>query len=486
LPTLNEVNGQKPREIAARVLARRRNGVEFTETLLELALAPARLSAPDRGLCHELVFGVVRWQATLDWLIARKTQGRTQKPGLQDLLRLGLYQIFWLDRIPDHAAVHETVEMAKHAGYGPQAGFVNAILRGYLREADETKRALTELKRTQPALGWSHPEWLVERWRQRFGEERTQSLLEWNNTPPKTFARVNTLRTDATKLVEAWRDENVDYDFVTHDWTGENLVFELKSHPPLTTLESFRRGWFYLQDPSTLLAVRELDPQPGETILDLCAAPGGKTTFIAQSMNNEGRIVAHDIFPDRLKLIEENCARLGVTCVKLSVSDLNCPHPDPLPQEREKQSALRGKTGQHRIADDRTTIPPLPGGEGRGEGERNLTTNTPTFDRILVDAPCSNTGVLRRRVDLRWRIQPDEIERLRATQLELLRQAATYLKPGGVLVYSTCSLEPEENAGVVKQLLAAQAGFRLERERELLPFTDGVDGAFTARLIRLL
>jgi len=429
------VNGQKPREIAAGVLGGRRGGDEFTETLLENALAGSRLSAPDRGLCHELVFGVVRWQATLDWLIARKTPGRTQKPGLQDLLRLGLYQIFWLDRIPDHAAVHETVAMAKQAGYGPQAGFINAILRGYVRETDETRRVLNELKQTQPALGWSHPGWLVKRWQGRFGEGATRRLLEWNNAPPKTFARVNTLRTDAGKLLAKWRDENVDYDFVTHDWTGGNLVFALKSHPPLTRLESFQQGWFYLQDPSTLLAVRELDPQPGETILDLCAAPGGKTTFIAQLMNNQGRVVAHDIASDRLKLVRENCARLGVTCA------------EPTPA---------------------------------------LDSRPPAFDRILVDAPCSNTGVLRRRVDLRWRIQSREIERLRTTQLALLQSAAKRLQPGGTLVYSTCSLETEENSEMVKQFLTAQAGFRLERERELFPFKDGVDGAFTARLIRLL
>lgn len=410
-------------------------GEEFTETLLEQVLATAGLSPADRGLCQELVFGVVRWQAALDWLIARKTQGRTQKPALQDLLRLGLYQIFWLDRIPDHAAVHETVEMAKHGGFGPQAGFINAILRSYLREAEETRTALADLKRTQPALGWSHPEWLVKRWQERFGDENTQRLLEWNNTPPKTFARVNTLKTDPGKLVEQWRDENVDYDFVTREWIGENLVFELKSHPPLTMLESFRRGWFYIQDPSTLLAVRELDPQPGEDILDLCAAPGGKTTYVAQLMNNQGRIVAHDIAPDRLKLIEENRTRLGLTCVATA-----------------------------------STLDPRPS----------------AFDRVLVDAPCSNTGVLRRRVDLRWRIQPAEIARLRATQLALLRQAAKQLKPGGRLIYSTCSLELEENSEVVKQFLAAEAGFRLESERELTPGKDAVDGAFIARLVRLL
>ena len=325
----------------------------------KIALQGASLSPADRGLCQEITYGVVRWQATLDWLIARKTSGREQKPALQNLLRLGLYQIFWLDRIPDHAAVHETVELAKQNGFGAQAGFVNAVLRGYLREQDETQKLLAGLKISQPALGWSHPEWLVARWQKRWGIEKTAALLEWNNTPPKTFARVNTLKfggadgarlwpktqpqqagqtgdagniqiaaagaahtaapekmADAGDLLTRWREENVEYDFVRRDWLEENLVFELKSHPPLNSLASFRDGWFYIQDPGTLLAVCQLGPQPGETILDFCAAPGGKTTFIAQLMNNQGRIVAQDVSEERLKWIQENCARLGVTCVE--------------------------------------------------------------------------------------------------------------------------------------------------------------------------
>src|SRR5882757_1555758 len=173
---LNVFNPQKPRQIAARVLGQRRTNGLFVEDLLEIALANAPLSSADRGLCQEIVYGVVRWQAALDWLILRKTNGREQKPALQDLLRLGLYQIFWLDRIPDHAAVHETVELAKRDGFGAQAGFVNAILRGHLREADATRSMLAELKSTQPAIGWSHPEWLVERWQKRFGAERTHQL----------------------------------------------------------------------------------------------------------------------------------------------------------------------------------------------------------------------------------------------------------------------------------------------------------------------
>ena len=428
------MNDQNPRQIAARVLSQRLTSGEFTENLLEIALANARLSPADRGLCHELVCGVVRWQATLDRLIARKTTpGREPRPALVNLLRLGLYQIFWLDRIPPHAAVHETVEQAKRSGYVSQAGFINAVLRGYLREFEEVKKILADMKISQPALGWSHPEWLVERWRKNVGDAPTRKLLEWNNTPPKTFARVNTLKTDAAKLVERWREENVEYDFFTRIWTGENLVFELKAHPPLHALPSFRDGWFYVQDPSTLLAPSQLGAQPGETILDLCAAPGGKTTFIAQLMNNTGKIVAGDLDQNRLRLVSDNCTRLGVTSVE-------------------------------------TVLPAL------------LSDQPAVFDRILIDAPCSNTGVMRRRVDLRWRISPDEILRLKRTQSDLLQRAATKLKPGGSLVYSTCSLEPAENSEVVKDFLLGHQNFRLETEHQLLPFAEGVDGAYVARL----
>jgi 16S rRNA (cytosine967-C5)-methyltransferase len=430
------VSGQKPREIAVDVLGRQGGG-DFTEDLLESALGSAALPAADRRLCQELVYGITRWRATLDWLIARKTGGRHQKHAMQNLLRLGLYQIFWLDRVPNHAAVHVTVELAKHRGFGPQAGFVNAVLRGYLRDFEPTRALLVELKQSQPALGYSHPEWLVNRWLTRWGLGSTAELLAWNNTPPKTFARVNTLKISAEKLLPLWRDENVEYDFVRRDWFEENLLFELKSFPPLERLPSFRQGYFYIQDPSTLLAVRELDPQPGERVLDLCAAPGGKLTFIAQLMANHGLLVGHDIGQDRLRLLEENCARLGVTSAELRLIPPSTPH-----------SGLR----------------------------------SPPFDRVLVDAPCSNTGVMRRRVDLRWRISLKEIERLGAAQLELLRTAASLVKPGGVLVYSTCSLEPEENAKVVEQFLAEQHGFRRERECELEPFKEGVDGAYVARL----
>ena len=178
------VHEQIPREIAVNVLRQRETGADYVENLLENELIQTPLSPVNRGLCQELVYGIVRWQTTLDWLIARKTEGREQKPELQILLRLGLYQMFWLDRVPNHAAVHETVELAKTLGFGPQAGFVNAVLRGYTRERVPTEELLQKLKIEQPHLGYSHPEWLCQRWSIRWGAEKTAQLLGANTGRP--------------------------------------------------------------------------------------------------------------------------------------------------------------------------------------------------------------------------------------------------------------------------------------------------------------
>jgi len=225
--SLKAVNEQKPRQIAIRVLKERRLERDYTEDLFEKELSKHRLSSPDRALCQELVYGIARWQATLDWLIARKTDGRNQKEDLQILLQLGLYQMFWLDRIPNHAAVHETVEIAKQLGLGPQAGFINAVLRAYTRERVETEKLLADLKISQPALGHSHPEWLYQRWLARWGAEKTAQLMDLNNTPPPTFARVNLLKTDPAKLAAQWEKERVKFVARTWDWTGDGLVFQL-------------------------------------------------------------------------------------------------------------------------------------------------------------------------------------------------------------------------------------------------------------------
>ena len=439
---LKVVTAEKPRQIAARILRTRLLEEKYSENLLEIEFASHSLTGADRGLCQELVYGVVRRQGTLDWLIARKTGDRTQRPALRVLLQLGLYQMFYLDRIPDHAAINETVELAKQSGFVAQSGFVNAILRGYAREREATQKVLADLKKTEPPVGHSHPAWLHERWRARWGAENAARLMEWNNQPPPTYARVNLLKTRPEDLLKQWEGEGVQAEPVRWDWTTDDTLFRLDNHPPLARLPSFQQGGFYVQDPSTLLAVQVLEPRSGETILDLCAAPGGKTTAMAQRMQNRGLIVAQDLQPDRLELVRENCVRLGVVCVEVGLASTAA------------ASAAGGATA----------------------------TPARQYDRVLVDAPCSNTGVMRRRVDLRWRIRAEEIQRLRGTQLDLLRRVAPLVKLGGTLVYSTCSLESEENHSVVEEFLRGHPRFELRGERELLPFTHGVDGAYVARL----
>jgi 16S rRNA (cytosine967-C5)-methyltransferase len=425
---------EKPRQIALRVFERFRSSPDYIERHLEDALESAGLSVPDRALCRELVCGIVRWQATLDWLISRRTDGRSQPAGLQDLLRLGLYQMMWLDRIPAHAAVNETVEMAKQAGFGQQTGFLNAVLRGYARQQTATRGLLEDLKTREPALGHSHPGWLWERWKSRWGADAAARLMAWNNIPPRTCVRINRLRADTARVIEQWRTEKVEFEPIRQSWIEENQAFEIKSHPSLESLPSFQQGGFYVQDPSTLLAVAELAPQKGEAILDLCAAPGGKSMLIAEKMGNCGRVVAHDPDPRRLALVTENARRLGVECIE-AISTL-----------------------------------PATGNEAS------------RFDRVLVDAPCSNTGVMRRRADLRWRIRPEEIDRLAETQIQLLRKAAARVRSGGLLVFSTCSIEKEENQDLVQRFLAESPAMTLEGERQILPWIEGVDGAYVARL----
>ena len=367
---------------------------------------------------------------------------------------LGFIRILWLDRIPNHAAVHETVELAKSTGLASKAGFLNAVLRGYVRELDASRQLLSDLKTRQPALGYSHPEWLAARWAERWGPSQTSRLMEWDNTPPKTFARVNLLRTTPDVLLRQWGKEEVEFGLLSRDWLEESSMFELKSHPALGTMPSFQQGMFYIQDPSTVLAARELAAAPGETVLDFCAAPGGKLGCLAQSMGNQGRLFAQDTGLDRMRMIDENCARLGIACVRKIIAGATLDAP-------AAEFAPGGGS-------------PAPGGERIPD----------LFDRILVDAPCSNTGVMRRRVNLRWRLRFEEIGRLAAGQLRLLEQAASRLKREGRLVYSTCSLEREENEEVVERFLANHPDFRLGGTRMLLPFTDQVDGAFVARFER--
>lgn len=379
-----------------------------------------------------MTLGTARWRLTLEWLARRKL--RTEPPEtVMLLICLGLYQLFWM-RIPQHAAVFETVELCRKFDIERYKTLINALLRGYGREIDATRQLLEELRREDPARACSHPEWLYERWKNQWGAESALELMDWNNTIPQPFLRVNTLKIEVDELLDSLRSQGVEAEKVVFPFLTEQILLKLPSAGAPHRLQGYEEGLFYVQDPATLLAVQSLAPRPGERVLDHCAAPGGKTTYIAQRMKNQGSIVAVDI-AERLDLIRENCNRLGFGIVQpVAVRDF---------QARPSE---------------------------------------PEFDRILLDVPCSNTGVLRRRIEARYRLNLRELDILKETQANLLESVAPRLKSGGTLVYSTCSLDSEENEGQVSRFLGSHPEFELLSSRLLLPHVEKTDGAFVSVL----
>lgn len=408
------------RRVALAALRTWRRKKEFADAIISSTLSASALQTADRAFVVELFYGVLRNFILLDFWISKVRRGHIDVD-LRDLLRLGLYQIF-IAKTPEHAAVYEMVEIAPTG----QRAIVNAMLRSAARIRQE----LQEKANLQPLhVRASHPKFLIERWEKQFGTDATEALCAWNNLPPPTYARINRLRIDRQAFLERYRNARTMPDV-------PNFV-ELSS--PVSALD---QGDCYVQDPSTSIACELLQPKPGEKILDACAAPGGKTGYVAELMGNQGLIVGCDREPARLGLLDENLTRLGVRIAKIVCHDWT-----------------------------KSVAPP------------EILSEAP-FDRILIDAPCSNTGVMRRRVDVRWRLKPEDFNRMQARQIQIALAVFPLLKPGGILVYSTCSLEREENEDVVQQLLGQMSILQLEEERRFVPFQDNFDGGFAARLRR--
>lgn len=387
----------------------------FASDILDDLARSLRLSPPDRALAQEILYGTIRNLYLLDELISRFRKG-SLNPLTQNLLRIGLYQLFKTG-IAEHAAVNETVELArKH-----ERSLINAILRNAQRKKPEL---LQEIETWPLEDRYSHPEFLLKRWVNQYDGISVEALCRWNNEAPVVFARINPLARDLDAL-DRVRSETQPC-LVGESFPG---FFRVDGAPNPDWL---REGLIYVQDPSTSLACRLLDPKPGEEILDACAAPGGKTALLAAMMKNEGSIIATDNSPPRLEQLRENLQRLAVANTEVKLADWNAPE---------------------------------------------AASNFPKFDAILLDVPCSNTGVMRRRVDVRWRIQERDLARQAINQAELLGAAAKLLKPGGRIVYSTCSIDKAENEAVVEV-----SALKLERTVTSLPWRDGVDGAFAALL----
>ena len=383
-----------------------------------------------------------RMDYVLELFLAEKLEGLT--PWIRNILRMGIYQIDFMEKVPESAAVDESVKLAKKYGHKGTAALVNAVLRSYLRNKSKVVfPSWGQDKVENIALFYSFPSWMVERWLEVFGEEETVKLCDAFNQRPRLSLRVNSLRIGQKDMEEIFNREKIRFK------PGRFLknYYSIESKMDLSQFSPLQEGWVYFQDESAGFPVMLLDPQPGECILDLCAAPGGKATFIAEKMKDQGMVIAVDISLEKLKTIKENCDRLGIESVKLCCADaksFSC-HP---------------------------------------------------VDKILLDAPCSALGTLGRNSDARWRKQKEDIPRLQKLQLEILSRAAELLKSGGVLVYSTCTIMPEENEQVIYRFLEQRKDFKqtdshlfvdsnLVNEKgfvRTLPQDHKMDGSFACRL----
>ncbi len=421
----------------------------YANVALAKELRKGELGDLDRRFVTELVYGTVKAGDTLDWIIRQYINRPMSKvePIIRDILRMGVYQLRYMDKIPVSAVCNESVELAKQYGHVGLSKFVNGVLRTMVREPErgnfpEGKGKAT----TYLALTQQHPEWLVRRWIKEFGYEETEKLCEFNNSQPALTVRTNTLKTSPSELMLQLVAAGVDCERAS--LTNEGII--IKGHGSLDSLQVLQDGYCQVQDESSMLVAHVVDPQPNELILDVCSAPGGKATHLAALMNNQGRIIAGDIYQHKLDRIMDNAERLGINIIEPMLIDAR-----EIWQEFPQQA-----------------------------------------DRVLVDAPCSGLGVLRRKPDSRWRKSKELLRELPKLQLQILKSAGAAVKPGGLLVYSTCTITHEENQDVVRAFLKmtgeftlVHAGQRLPIPRademvQLYPQRDGTDGFFIACMRR--
>lgn len=441
------MNTLSTRQIAFTALREVHRGA-YADTAVDRTLQKFKLSDHDRRLMTELVYGSVRRQRSLDAIIDQIADKKSQQQprDLRCILHLGLYQLRYQQKIPVSAAVNTTVQLAKENGFSGLTGFVNGFLRQYIRLLEKTCDPLILPENLVERLGilYSFPNWVIEVWLSQLGQEETEKLCQWMNQTPTIDLRVNILQASVEMVESVFKKAGILVDRIPHLPQGLRLVGPTG---PIQNLPGFTEGWWCIQDAAAQLVGHLLDPKPGEVIIDVCAAPGGKTTHIAELMGDNGKIYACDRTPSRLRKLSENAQRLRLQSIEIFPGD------------------SRNFTQFHHVA-----------------------------DRVLLDAPCSGLGTMHRHADARWRQNPSSVGDLAQIQKELISHTANFVKPGGVLVYATCTLHPQENEDLIREFLHISPQWEMEKPNfdfldvsspgwlKLWPHQQLMDGFFLVRL----
>ena len=442
---------QNSREVALKILYQVNEEGAYANLALDKALFLWKNEdAREKGFVTELVYGSIKQQGTLDYLLNQFAKIKVKKMDryTRNILRMALYQIRFLDKVPESAAVDEAVKLSKR--YGHSDKFVNAVLRNYLRGKETVVWPNLEKEPVAYlATRYSYPMWIAEWFLRQFGMKQAEELCQWFNQPSTLWIRTNTLKISRRDLKQQLEAAGIIAEESLH--TPEGL--KIKNGMSLYQQPAFQEGLFTVQDESSMLVALAAEPEPGQRVLDVCSAPGGKATHMAQLMKNQGDIYACDIHRHRLDLVKENCKRLGVQNVKCFLQD------GMMLTERWKEP----------------------------------------FDVVVCDVPCSGLGVLGRRPDARWRKEVTDLETLCKIQERILDQAACLTAPGGTLIYSTCTITPEENQQRIRAFLRTHPDFYLDETlpdcwlqvekgqegyAQFLPFEDAMDGFFIARMMR--
>ena len=430
----------KTRELALKILYKIDKEQAYSNIVLNEEIKQNRknLTEKDIGLISEIVYGVTTWRLTLDEIIKKHSKIKLKKisPWILNILRMGVYQIIFLDKIPKSAAVNESVNLSKRYGHSSSSNFVNAILRK-IEKADyeEFSQITDDIERISKTA--SMPEWIIKELLKNNRVEDVEQICKNSNLKPQITIRVNNLKITKKDLMKKLEEQNIEYHEINIE---ENLTEDfllINKVKNIENLDLFKNGYFTIQDISAGLTAKILNPQPGENVLDACSAPGGKTTYMAELMKNKGNIEAWDIHEHRTKLVEQNAKRLGIDIIKTQVKDAS-------------------------IYDEKLNE---------------------KFDKILLDVPCLGIGVIKRKPDIKWQRKVEDIEEIIKIQKIILEQCSKYLKQGGYLVYSTCSIFKEENENIIFDFLNENSNFEIVQDSKFSIIPDKQkDGFFICKL----